>query len=312
MRKVINPISKSKSKIVVGGTIYNNLISQGYVEQNGTLVKELKIYDDETEALVDEYEYEKQLQSDDDNDDNDDNDEESSETDSSREFDFEDEDDFDEFIDNNDDDIITAKPKKGKPIYDPDEDIEYDDVNYQPYYEPFNASTMPVFSRPTQQQTYLEILPPVRCHTCGKPVGTLYKTYEQMKKEGYTNEEIFEELEIKRYCCRVALEHPQKISSLEVNPNALYDLPSSKNIFTQPAAKSVRTTKLSKNKYLSNEPLTTKLRNKPVTTTVSSSYITRNYERAVPVTEEYNAKTVKLLSTRPLAGSKYMVSYIGK
>jgi DNA-directed RNA polymerase subunit N (RpoN/RPB10) len=307
MRKVINPISKSKSKIVVGGTIYNNLIEQGYVEQNGTLVKELKIYDDETQEIVDEYE--KQLQSDEDDN------EESSETDSSREFDFEDEDDFDEFIDNNDD-IIATKPKKGKPIYDEDEDIEYD-INYQPYYEPFNASTMPVFSRPTQKQTYLEILPPVRCHTCGKPVGTLYKTYEQMQKEGYTNEEIFEELEIKRYCCRVALEHPQKISSLDVNPNALYDLPSSKNIFTQPAAKSVRTTKLSKNKYLSSEPLTTKLSknkylsNAPVVTTGSSSYITRNYERNVPVTEEYNVKTIKSLPTRPLAGSKYSVSYIG-
>lgn len=310
MRKVVNPISKTKSKITVGGKIYNNLIEQGYVEINGALVKNLKVYDEDTEELVKDYE--KQLISEEE-----DENEASSETDSSREFDFEDEEEFDEYIEKDYiDDDIEAKPKGRSnntyTDYD-EEDIDYTgDATYQPYYQPFNPSMTPTFSRPTQKTTYLETFPRVKCHTCSKNIGFKYKMYEEMKNEGYTPEEIFEELEIKRYCCMEALVHPQQMPTVYANPNAIYDLPTAKS--SKP--------KLTKNKYLSGETKTTKLtKNKylsgePTKEQVTST-ITRDYQRGVPVNRSYydptqNINTYKSLPTRQLAGSKYNVSYIGK
>jgi DNA-directed RNA polymerase subunit N (RpoN/RPB10) len=312
MRKVINPISKTKSKITVGGKVYNNLIEQGYVEVNGTMVKNLKVYDEDTEELVKDFE--KQLISDEEDYDT------SSDTDSSREFDFDEEEgEFDEYVDYDDNEEVTTKATSTRSrTYDyEEEDIDYaSDTNYQPYYQPYNPSMTPVFSRPTQPATYLETLPRIRCHTCSYPVGKLYKSYEEMKKEGYTPEEIFEELEVKRYCCREALEHSQQISTLYGNPNAIYDLPASKTVqnvskLTKNKYLNEKTSNLTKNKYLSNEKT-----NKKATTNITTN-ITRTYERGMPVNKTYydptsNIYHYKSLPTRSLAGSKYSVSYIGK
>jgi DNA-directed RNA polymerase subunit N len=43
---------------------------------------------------------------------------------------------------------------------------------------------------------------PVRCFTCGKPVGHLRKEYEERVAKGEDAGEVMNELGLKRYCCR--------------------------------------------------------------------------------------------------------------
>ena len=43
---------------------------------------------------------------------------------------------------------------------------------------------------------------PVRCFSCGKPLADKYEEFEKRVKEGEDPEEVFEDLGVKRYCCR--------------------------------------------------------------------------------------------------------------
>lgn len=44
---------------------------------------------------------------------------------------------------------------------------------------------------------------PVRCISCGKPVGHLWEKYKQMtEKDGKDSKESLTKLGLKRYCCR--------------------------------------------------------------------------------------------------------------
>ncbi len=43
---------------------------------------------------------------------------------------------------------------------------------------------------------------PVRCFSCGKPLGDKYEEFEQRIAEGEDPEEAFEKMGIERYCCR--------------------------------------------------------------------------------------------------------------
>lgn len=43
---------------------------------------------------------------------------------------------------------------------------------------------------------------PVRCFTCGKPVGHLYEKFKKRIEKGENGEKILNELGLKRYCCR--------------------------------------------------------------------------------------------------------------
>jgi DNA-directed RNA polymerase subunit N len=43
---------------------------------------------------------------------------------------------------------------------------------------------------------------PVRCFTCGKVVGNKWVIFQKKQEEGISNEQIFKDLHIKRYCCR--------------------------------------------------------------------------------------------------------------
>jgi DNA-directed RNA polymerase subunit N (RpoN/RPB10) len=69
----------------------------------------------------------------------------------------------------------------------------------------------------TKCKEILVDLPNVRCVTCGKVLGHLHSRLEQLRIKNYTNEEIFEELEIKRPCCRNEMLYPPKF--------ALFDSP---------------------------------------------------------------------------------------
>ncbi len=46
---------------------------------------------------------------------------------------------------------------------------------------------------------------PVRCFTCGKPVGHLHEKYLELLKEGKTIKEALDELGLERYCCRALM-----------------------------------------------------------------------------------------------------------
>ncbi|MBU5690229.1 MAG: DNA-directed RNA polymerase subunit N [Candidatus Aenigmatarchaeota archaeon] len=43
---------------------------------------------------------------------------------------------------------------------------------------------------------------PVRCFSCGKPVGHLWEDYQKRVKNGEDSEKVLNELGLERYCCR--------------------------------------------------------------------------------------------------------------
>jgi DNA-directed RNA polymerase, subunit N (EC 2.7.7.6) len=53
---------------------------------------------------------------------------------------------------------------------------------------------------------------PIRCFTCGKPIGHLYERYIKLLNEGKTMKEALDELGLERACCRqLFLGHVQQI-----------------------------------------------------------------------------------------------------
>lgn len=46
------------------------------------------------------------------------------------------------------------------------------------------------------------IIIPVRCFTCGKPVGHLWEQYKKRTDAGESAEKVMNDLGLKRYCCR--------------------------------------------------------------------------------------------------------------
>lgn len=43
---------------------------------------------------------------------------------------------------------------------------------------------------------------PIRCMTCGKPVGHLWEDYQAEIKKGRTPAKVLESLGLERFCCR--------------------------------------------------------------------------------------------------------------
>lgn len=43
---------------------------------------------------------------------------------------------------------------------------------------------------------------PIRCFTCGALIADKWEDYVQLKEQGVPLDEIFEKLDIERYCCR--------------------------------------------------------------------------------------------------------------
>ncbi len=50
-----------------------------------------------------------------------------------------------------------------------------------------------------------EMLPPVRCWTCGKPLGHLWEKFKERVLNGEPPGKVLDELGVKRYCCRRTL-----------------------------------------------------------------------------------------------------------
>jgi len=43
---------------------------------------------------------------------------------------------------------------------------------------------------------------PIRCISCGKPVGHLYEQYLERVKNGEDRKKVLDDLGLERYCCR--------------------------------------------------------------------------------------------------------------
>ena len=43
---------------------------------------------------------------------------------------------------------------------------------------------------------------PIRCFSCGKPIGHLYEQYRERKEKGEDRKKVLDELGMQRYCCR--------------------------------------------------------------------------------------------------------------
>ena len=43
---------------------------------------------------------------------------------------------------------------------------------------------------------------PVRCFSCGKPIGQLWEDYKKKVENGESQKKALDELGLERYCCR--------------------------------------------------------------------------------------------------------------
>ena len=43
---------------------------------------------------------------------------------------------------------------------------------------------------------------PVRCFSCGKPIGHLYEEYKERAEKGEDKGKVMNDLGLERYCCR--------------------------------------------------------------------------------------------------------------
>lgn len=43
---------------------------------------------------------------------------------------------------------------------------------------------------------------PVRCFSCGKPIGHLWEAYNERVKKGEDRKKVMDSLGLDRYCCR--------------------------------------------------------------------------------------------------------------
>ena len=43
---------------------------------------------------------------------------------------------------------------------------------------------------------------PVRCFSCGKPIGHLWEDFKQRAEKGDNKKEVLDDLGLQRYCCR--------------------------------------------------------------------------------------------------------------
>ena len=43
---------------------------------------------------------------------------------------------------------------------------------------------------------------PIRCWSCGKPIGHLWEEYKERTAAGEKAKKVMDELKVERYCCR--------------------------------------------------------------------------------------------------------------
>ncbi|MCD6434354.1 MAG: DNA-directed RNA polymerase subunit N [Candidatus Diapherotrites archaeon] len=56
---------------------------------------------------------------------------------------------------------------------------------------------------------------PIRCFSCGKELGSLYKEFKERVEKGENPKEVLDSLGVKRYCCRrMLLTHAELIDEI--------------------------------------------------------------------------------------------------
>jgi len=59
------------------------------------------------------------------------------------------------------------------------------------------------------------MLIPVRCFSCGKPIGHLWGDYKEKTAKGESAEKVLDKLGLERYCCRrMFLSHKDYIDEI--------------------------------------------------------------------------------------------------
>jgi DNA-directed RNA polymerase subunit N len=43
---------------------------------------------------------------------------------------------------------------------------------------------------------------PIRCFSCGKPIGHMWEDFKERSKSGENQKDIFDSLGMERFCCR--------------------------------------------------------------------------------------------------------------
>ena len=56
------------------------------------------------------------------------------------------------------------------------------------------------FRRVTDKEEKMII--PIRCFSCGKPIGHLYESYVERVNKGEERKKVMDDLGLQRYCCR--------------------------------------------------------------------------------------------------------------
>ncbi len=69
--------------------------------------------------------------------------------------------------------------------------------------------------RKNRNHTGEEMIVPVRCFTCGKPIGHLYAKYKERIEAGEDPKAVLDDLGLERYCCRrMILTHVELIDEI--------------------------------------------------------------------------------------------------
>ena len=56
---------------------------------------------------------------------------------------------------------------------------------------------------------------PIRCWSCGKPIGHLWEEYTERSKKGDDKKAVLDDLGLERYCCRTMfLSHVELIDTV--------------------------------------------------------------------------------------------------
>lgn len=73
-----------------------------------------------------------------------------------------------------------------------------------------------LFSAPPQNHiSYLIMIVPVRCFSCGKVVGDKWRLYNEILRTGTSKGEALDQLGLRRYCCRnIILSHVDLVENL--------------------------------------------------------------------------------------------------
>jgi len=46
------------------------------------------------------------------------------------------------------------------------------------------------------------VIIPIRCWSCGKPIGHLWESYKERVAKGENAKKVLDDLKLERYCCR--------------------------------------------------------------------------------------------------------------